>query len=148
MMIDYETYKTEHITLNNEKMERLKELISIYISKYGLKKNIIRKNGSSYYLKHVCERLLGHYISNMDLKEAMKQLNVSNNTVLNKTYHDENLNIYYPFFKKMIIEMDNDSRNIEKVNCIICNSEYKTVHIIPKLNLTYCSNCDKVLDVK
>ncbi|MEI7564027.1 MAG: hypothetical protein WCJ39_10820 [bacterium] len=73
--IDYKKFEDESITLDAEKMELLKSTI---VENLDLTEKFNERR-TSYGLKHLFENVLGFYLSNMDFKEAMKQLEIPNN---------------------------------------------------------------------
>lgn len=106
MKIDYMKMKDESITLNHEEMELLKDKIMYYVDEFGLLKRA-NFNRSSYGLKHSFEDLLGFYVSNMDFKEAMKQLRIP---------HSERhglMNVHYPISQKAYRQIEKDRRMLK-----------------------------------
>jgi hypothetical protein len=77
--VDYYAGKKEYLTLKQEQMEMLKELLSKYMVPYiNNKIPYCKMKRTSYGWKHIWEKICGFYISNIDFKEAMKQLGVIN----------------------------------------------------------------------
>ena len=71
-MEKYTLYEGEPLLLGKEDMELLKKAITdnlVVTDKFSRLNN-------SYGYKHMCERYLGFYVSNEDLKEAMYQLGI------------------------------------------------------------------------
>ena len=62
----------EWYTLNDEQFEILEKAVIKYLP--TKLKNVNYNTGSSYYLKHKFEKLLGFYISNYDMKLVMAKL--------------------------------------------------------------------------
>lgn len=62
-------------------------------------KNINNKAPSSYGLKHICERAIGVYVSNDEMKKAMKRNGFISKASLNEQYNISN-NITMVVFKK------------------------------------------------
>jgi hypothetical protein len=90
--INYPKSETEYLTLKEEQMELLKKILKNYFTPYKNKNNISSKT-SSYGWKHTFENICGFYISNIDFKEAMKQLGEYNYDIYNS------INVYYNITK-------------------------------------------------
>lgn len=72
-------------TLTKEQKDLLDETIIKYLP---TKLKGINSKVSSYGLKHKFEKMLGFYISNLDMKEAMARLGYKNNGDVQNQYYN------------------------------------------------------------
>lgn len=82
-------------TLTQEQRDLLDETIIKYLP---TRLKGINSKVSSYGLKHKFEKILGFYISNLDMKEAMIRLEYKN--------HGDNQNQHYNISSKELNEME------------------------------------------
>ena len=97
---DYIRFDNERLTLSEKEMKELKNEISDFLGMYPIIKSINYKY-TSYGLKHAFERIMGFYISNMDFKEAMRQLGIPNDHTKDQG-KCTGLNVSYPISKNFI----------------------------------------------
>lgn len=104
--INYYTNDSEYLQLNPNEMDMLKELLSKYMIPYiNDKIPYCKMKKSSYGWKHTFEKICGFYISNVDFKEAMKQLGVIN-YVEHEVGHFPSINCQYAISKPRIDFLD------------------------------------------
>ena len=102
MSVDYQKFQNEYITLNSQKMEKLKNKIKEYLSEDSLIKRVNLKN-SSYIYKTMFEKLLEFNISHADLKKAMKELEIPN------FCDGKSMNIFYPLNQNFFNRLSSDT---------------------------------------
>ena len=102
--LEYQIFPGEKLTLDGNKKQILKSEIEKRIIEPGLAKAINYRH-SSYGLKHQFESILGFYISNMDFKEAMKELGIKNSD------RDDTINVAYPIKGSAINKLYSEARN-------------------------------------
>lgn len=86
-------FNNEPRNKNNEANKKIQEWI-----KHNIMPNIIKTLNpkySSYTIKHICEKELGFYVSNLDIKENMILLGIKH-----KEYSNSDINHYYNISQK------------------------------------------------